>query len=164
MFLFSTTTTLLVFTIFDLYCCNNDTHQRCNYHLYQGLVCNWNRDFGPFSKFIYLLFCFYFVEQHIVKVFSLSILRMPTRTHFEPPLPANSKTTGMHQTLLYSGSKFSGCQKSKGNSYDVEVNLQVTHLCLVGWNSYKQKKVNTSFWTFSSMWTWRIRICVAIWR
>lgn len=49
---------------------------------------------------------------------------MPSRTQFEPALPANTKQPGMHQTLLYSGSKFSGCQKSKGNSYDVEVALQ----------------------------------------
>lgn len=49
---------------------------------------------------------------------------MPTRTQLEPALPSNNKSIGTHQTLLYSGSKFSGCQKSKGNSYDVEVVLQ----------------------------------------
>lgn len=48
---------------------------------------------------------------------------MPTKT-LEPPLPSNNKSTGTHQTLLYSGSMFRGCQKSKGNSYDVEVSLQ----------------------------------------
>lgn len=49
---------------------------------------------------------------------------MPSRTQLEPAIPTNNKQTGMPQTLLYSGSKFSGCQKSKGNSYDVEVALQ----------------------------------------
>jgi hypothetical protein len=50
---------------------------------------------------------------------------MPSKTHIEPAVPANNKTIGTHQSLLYSGSKFTGCQKSKGNSYDVEVVLQV---------------------------------------
>lgn len=31
---------------------------------------------------------------------------------------------GLHKTLLYNGSKFKGYQKSKGNSYEVEVILQ----------------------------------------
>lgn len=42
----------------------------------------------------------------------------------DPPLPANSHQPGITTTLLYSGSKFIGHQKSKGTSYDVEVILQ----------------------------------------
>lgn len=41
-----------------------------------------------------------------------------------PPPPANSKQLGVLKTLLYNGSKFKGQQKSKGSSYEVEVNLQ----------------------------------------
>lgn len=43
----------------------------------------------------------------------------------EPAIPANNKPIGIHKNLLYSGSRFRGCQKSKGNSYEVEVVLQV---------------------------------------
>lgn len=48
---------------------------------------------------------------------------MPVRD--EPPPPANSKQIGVTKSLLYNGSKFQGFQKSKGNSYTVEVVLQV---------------------------------------
>ncbi|XP_015786693.1 glucose-induced degradation protein 4 homolog [Tetranychus urticae] len=41
-----------------------------------------------------------------------------------PPLLANSQMTGINSSLLYNGSRFAGHQKSKGNSYDVEVILQ----------------------------------------
>ncbi|KAK5622955.1 hypothetical protein CRENBAI_021757, partial [Crenichthys baileyi] len=41
-----------------------------------------------------------------------------------PPPPINTKQPGVVTSLLYSGSKFRGHQKSKGNSYDVEVVLQ----------------------------------------
>ncbi|XP_059618750.1 glucose-induced degradation protein 4 homolog [Phlebotomus argentipes] len=48
---------------------------------------------------------------------------MPVKV--EPPPPANSKQLGVpNVTLLYNGSRFKGSQKSKGNSYDVEVVLQ----------------------------------------
>ena len=50
---------------------------------------------------------------------------MPVKTDLDPPPPANSQQPGITTTLLYSGSKFIGHQKSKGNSYDVEVVLQV---------------------------------------
>ena len=50
---------------------------------------------------------------------------MPVRLEFDPPLPANSVQAGVATSLLYSGSKFRGSQKSKGNCYDVEVILQV---------------------------------------
>ena len=49
---------------------------------------------------------------------------MPVR--IDPPPPANSTQPGINTSLLYSGSKFQGHQKSKGNCYDVEVVLQVT--------------------------------------
>uniref|UniRef100_A0A2I3HJI5 GID complex subunit 4 homolog n=1 Tax=Nomascus leucogenys TaxID=61853 RepID=A0A2I3HJI5_NOMLE len=41
-----------------------------------------------------------------------------------PPPPINTQQPGVATSLLYSGSKFRGHQKSKGNSYDVEVVLQ----------------------------------------
>jgi len=52
---------------------------------------------------------------------------MPIKTNIDPPVPFAKKTKAfsMHRALLYNGSKFSGSQKSKGNSYDVEVVLQV---------------------------------------
>lgn len=52
---------------------------------------------------------------------------MPVRTEVIPP-PSQSKQLGFPKTLLYNGSKFEGSQKSKGNSYAVEVVLQVS-LC-----------------------------------
>ena len=42
-----------------------------------------------------------------------------------PVTPKFSKQPGIPSTLLYSGSRFQGHQKSKGNKYDVEVVLQV---------------------------------------
>lgn len=51
---------------------------------------------------------------------------MPVRVECAPPPPANSKQLGVHNTLLYNGSRFKGSQKSKGNSYAVEVVLQVS--------------------------------------
>ncbi|XP_002154894.1 glucose-induced degradation protein 4 homolog isoform X1 [Hydra vulgaris] len=41
-----------------------------------------------------------------------------------PEVPKYSKQVGIPNTLLYSGSRFKGNQKSKGNCYDVEVVLQ----------------------------------------
>lgn len=41
------------------------------------------------------------------------------------PLPPGTKQPGLAQSLLYSGSRFQGHQKSKGNRYDVEVVLKV---------------------------------------
>eukprot|EP00058_Branchiostoma_floridae_P025254 XP_002610744.1 hypothetical protein BRAFLDRAFT_115296 [Branchiostoma floridae] len=52
---------------------------------------------------------------------------MPVRAEkweLVPPPPVNSKQPGPPRSLLYSGSRFTGHQKSKGNSYDVEVVLQ----------------------------------------
>lgn len=51
--------------------------------------------------------------------------KMPVRVDITPPPPANSKQPGVTKSLLYNGSKFQGFQKSKGNSYEVEVVLQV---------------------------------------
>lgn len=42
------------------------------------------------------------------------------------PLPPGTKQPGLAQSLLYSGSRFQGHQKSKGNRYDVEVVLKVS--------------------------------------
>ena len=42
-----------------------------------------------------------------------------------PFAPKASKQMGIPETPLYSGSKFQGHQKSKGNRYDVEVVFQV---------------------------------------
>lgn len=52
---------------------------------------------------------------------------MPVRVEWVEP-PANSKQLGVQSSLLYNGSKFKGSQKSKGNSYDVEVVLQVRQM------------------------------------
>lgn len=41
-----------------------------------------------------------------------------------PPLPLNRNVRNVISSLLYSGSKFKGHQKSKGNCYDVEVLIQ----------------------------------------
>lgn len=45
-------------------------------------------------------------------------------TLFCPPPLIHSSQLGITHSLLYSGSKFGGSQKSKGNSYDVEVIFQ----------------------------------------
>ncbi|XP_068192513.1 glucose-induced degradation protein 4 homolog isoform X2 [Antennarius striatus] len=44
--------------------------------------------------------------------------------YLDPPVPINTHQPGAATSLLYSGSQFRGYQKSKGNSYDVEVVLQ----------------------------------------
>lgn len=49
---------------------------------------------------------------------------MPVKVDIVPPPPNNSKQLGVTKSLLYNGSKFRGFQKSKGNSYEVEVVLQ----------------------------------------
>lgn len=50
---------------------------------------------------------------------------MPVKVEITPPPPSQSKQLGFPKTLLYNGSKFEGSQRSKGNSYAVEVVLQV---------------------------------------
>ncbi|KRZ45937.1 Glucose-induced degradation protein 4 -like protein, partial [Trichinella pseudospiralis] len=50
------------------------------------------------------------------------------------PLSITKLSEGISRNFLYNGSRFSGCQKSKGNSYDVEViiqhcNLEEEYLC-----------------------------------
>ena len=49
----------------------------------------------------------------------------PSPASLSPPAPINTRQPGVATSLLYSGSQFRGHQKSKGNSYDVEVVLQV---------------------------------------
>ena len=47
-----------------------------------------------------------------------------------PLPPHNSKQPVIHNTLLYNGSRFVGQQKSKGNSYEVEVSFQaMSNIC-----------------------------------
>lgn len=53
---------------------------------------------------------------------------MPVRVELVPPPPVNSGQPGITRSLLYNGSRFQGHQKSKGNSYEVEVILQVSLL------------------------------------
>lgn len=52
-------------------------------------------------------------------------VKMPGKIALNP-LPPGTKQPGLAQSLLYSGSKFQGHQKSKGNRYDVEVVLKVS--------------------------------------
>lgn len=53
---------------------------------------------------------------------------MPVRVELIPPPPVNSGQPGISRSLLYNGSRFQGHQKSKGNSYEVEVILQVNYV------------------------------------
>lgn len=50
---------------------------------------------------------------------------MPVPQPVEVPFRENSKQIGVNKTLLYNGSRFKGFQRSKGNSYDVDVVIQV---------------------------------------
>ena len=50
---------------------------------------------------------------------------MPVKSVLDPLPLANSLQPGIATSLLHSGSKFYGHQKSKGNCYDVEVTFQV---------------------------------------
>lgn len=65
---------------------------------------------------------------------------MPVKVEIIPP-PSQSKQLGFPKTLLYNGSKFEGSQKSKGNSYAVEVVLQVNvkhpNMCYVVLSTYE---------------------------
>lgn len=81
----------------------------------------------------------------------------PMPVKVEPPPPANSKQLGATTTLLYNGSRFKGSQKSKGNSYEVEVVLQVSLMAII------------ALWSMSSvglhLWIWEnsTRRCMARW-
>lgn len=55
---------------------------------------------------------------------------MPVRVELVPPPPVNSGQPGIARSLLYNGSRFQGHQKSKGNSYEVEVVLQASIILL----------------------------------
>lgn len=44
----------------------------------------------------------------------------------EPPPPINTAQPGVSTSRLYSGAKFRGQQRSKGNAYEVEVVVQVS--------------------------------------
>lgn len=54
----------------------------------------------------------------------VTVMPVP-REVVEVPFRENSKQLGVSKSLLYNGSIFKGFQKSKGNSYEVEVVLQV---------------------------------------
>lgn len=56
--------------------------------------------------------------------FKETSVEMPGKVALNP-LPPGTKQPGLAQSLLYSGSRFQGHQKSKGNRYDVEVVLKV---------------------------------------
>lgn len=87
---------------------------------------------------------------------------MPTKTTLDPPVPANNKSIGIYRSLLYNGSKFVGFQKSKGNSYEVEVSLQVLVLQFsCAFNSNLAVFIILKM-TTNSMSTWRTTICVVI--
>ena len=59
----------------------------------------------------------------------MPVRSIPTEMNVAQPLPPiKSKQPGVTSSLLYSGSRFVGHQKSKGNQYDVEVILQVRSL------------------------------------
>ena len=62
---------------------------------------------------------------------------MPVKVEVIPPPPANSKQPGINRSLLYNGSRFQGHQKSKGNSYEVEVVLQVSVFFLLSVFNYQ---------------------------
>lgn len=52
---------------------------------------------------------------------------MPVKVNnLTPPGISSSKQLGVTKTLIYNGSKFKGFQKSKGNSYDVVVDVKVS--------------------------------------
>ena len=70
---------------------------------------------------------------------------MPSKMSIEPAIPANNKSTGVHKNLLYSGSRFRGCQKSKGNSYEVEVVLQVVFMFISSLNLIEHNNLNQKF-------------------
>lgn len=65
-------------------------------------------------------------QQEVEEADSTSSASMPVKVDIVPPPPNNSKQLGVTSKtqLLYNGSKFRGFQKSKGNSYEVEVVLQ----------------------------------------
>ena len=66
------------------------------------------------------------IRNYATKSFANS--NMPSKTIIDPPAPIkNVNRAGTFRSLLYSGSKFHGSQKSKGSCYEVEVILQVTN-------------------------------------
>lgn len=78
--------------------------------------------------------------------------KMPVKCEVIPP-PSQSKQLGFPKTLLYNGSKFEGSQKSKGNSYAVEVVLQVCSL--------KKKKIFLS--VYRDFTYERVPMCTCAW-
>ena len=73
-------------------------------------------------------------------------VKMPGKIALNP-LPPGTKQPGLAQSLLYSGSRFQGHQKSKGNRYDVEVVLKVSP---AEWSQLSME--NSRRFTFWRLW------------
>ena len=67
-----------------------------------------------------------------------SSAKMPGKIALNP-LPPGTKQPGLAQSLLYSGSRFQGHQKSKGNRYDVEVVLKVSSRLYSQFKKYSRR-------------------------
>lgn len=82
----------------------------------------------------------------------LNALKMPGVVDVYPLPPQNCCQPGVARSLLYSGSRFQGHQKSKGNRYDVEVELQVSipretgRVCLLASVPRLQSGVGSTQW------------------
>lgn len=76
----------------------------------------------------------------------MPVRSVPTDMNVVQPLPPiKSKQPGVTNSLLYSGSRFVGHQKSKGNQYQVEVILQVRYFYVV-------LKIGLEFTQIASFW------------
>lgn len=89
---------------------------------------------------VYLLICIFFDRGNSVDQYSLNSFAnwSSSESNMEkllasvnPPPPQNCVQPVIHRSLLYSGSKFRGHQKSKGNCYNVEVTLQVGYQIMI---------------------------------
>lgn len=59
-------------------------------------------------------------------------MRLREESEIVPAPLVNKRQPGLPSNSLYNGSKFKGYQKSRGNSYDVEIalkNVQNSHIC-----------------------------------
>lgn len=94
---------------FPLFCCFRFTHHSVSLRLTHP------------SSIVCARLPFHSVSLELIEVAT----KMPVKVDLTPPPPSQSKQLGFPRTLLYNGSKFEGSQKCKGNSYAVEVVLQV---------------------------------------
>jgi len=73
--------------------------------------------------------CLQSKSKWLQRSFRMPVRSIPTEMNVDLPLPPiKSKQPGVSSSLLYSGSRFVGHQKSKGNQYDVEVILQYVNI------------------------------------